>query len=444
MKQNDWTDKLRGRMADMEAGVPDDLWNRIEARLDEAQADEAVPGQPVASGVARRPRVARMVSWALSAAAVVAVLVVVGLRMNEDGIRQVARVERDAARHHYRDVWPTYDGGLLVAKAAPENAASGASQGRQADACRNVAAGVGDASAAGADSVAPTRCETPANDLEQVAPVSSAVSTSKDGKDGASHSKQPAQGACSTRRPDVANVHRMYGDERSAGARRRGRWHVGVYADGVTIGSQNSQHPMVMVANYNQTYTSPTPGKPMSDYSEPGCSGIYASLNSKYSEKKHHSRPVSVGLTVDVPLTRRLSVVTGAVYTSAATDFMSSVGKSEVQEKQRLHYVGVPLGAKLEVWSIGGLHTYATAYGQADFNVAARLSSGGISKDIKKDRPQFSVGAAAGVQYNIVNSLGMYVEPGVRYYIDNGSGMETIFKDKQVNFSLQLGLRYGF
>ena len=49
--------------------------------------------------------------------------------------------------------------------------------------------------------------------------------------------------------------------------------------------------------------------------------------------------------------------------------------------------------------------------------------------------------AAAGAQYDVIPQLGVYVEPGVRYYIDNGSRIENYYKDKPVSFSLQLGLR---
>ena len=53
------------------------------------------------------------------------------------------------------------------------------------------------------------------------------------------------------------------------------------------------------------------------------------------------------------------------------------------------------------------------------------------------------MGAAAGVEYDFVPNLGVYVEPGAKYYIKNGSGVDNIFKDKPFNFSLQIGLRYN-
>ena len=58
-----------------------------------------------------------------------------------------------------------------------------------------------------------------------------------------------------------------------------------------------------------------------------------------------------------------------------------------------------------------------------------------------RDDVQWSVNAAAGAQYDVIPQLGVYVEPGVKYYIDNGSAIENYFKDKPVSFSLQVGLR---
>ena len=55
---------------------------------------------------------------------------------------------------------------------------------------------------------------------------------------------------------------------------------------------------------------------------------------------------------------------------------------------------------------------------------------------------QWSVNASAGIQLNIVENLGLYAEPGVSYYFDDGSPLQTIYKEKPFNFNLTFGLRY--
>ena len=224
----------------------------------------------------------------------------------------------------------------------------------------------------------------------------------------------------------------------------RGRVDVALHAEGLAISTRTAQRPMLRAAVKSMALMS----APVAGTSEVSAKtaeyGGLTQLATEYSEITHHARPVSVGLTVSVPVSRRVAVTTGVVYTSASTDFISSAAGIEVIEQQRLHYIGVPLGVKCNILNRGQLHAYITGSGQADFNVAARLTAGGVTKSAKKDRPQLSVGAAAGVQYDVVHHLGIYAEPGVKYYIDNAGSVSTIFKDKHWAFSLQLGIRIGF
>jgi hypothetical protein len=61
---------------------------------------------------------------------------------------------------------------------------------------------------------------------------------------------------------------------------------------------------------------------------------------------------------------------------------------------------------------------------------------------MSKDRLQWSIGSSLGVQYNILPQLGVYAEPGIRYYFNNGSDVSNFFKDKPTDFHLELGLRF--
>ena len=56
---------------------------------------------------------------------------------------------------------------------------------------------------------------------------------------------------------------------------------------------------------------------------------------------------------------------------------------------------------------------------------------------------QWSVMAAVGAQVNIVKRFGIYIEPGMAYYFDDGSDVETIRKQHPFNFNLQFGLRFS-
>ena len=178
-----------------------------------------------------------------------------------------------------------------------------------------------------------------------------------------------------------------------------------------------------------------------------GSSNAYLSaepLQRDCKETTKHNMPVSFGATVSYSLNDRLALTSGLVYTLATSSFEHGTSSNASKDEQTLHYVGIPLTASYTVWSNSWLKTYVNAGGQADFNVSAKVETEGHTTDIDKDRVQLSVGAAAGVQLNVVKQMGVYVEPGVRYYFDNGSNVQTVFKEHPCNFSLQMGLRWNF
>ena len=65
MKQDDWSKRLRNHLADFEAPVPDDLWERIEARLPKEL-------------VAEKPKARTIPLWVRSTAAAALVGVIIG------------------------------------------------------------------------------------------------------------------------------------------------------------------------------------------------------------------------------------------------------------------------------------------------------------------------------------------------------------------------------
>ena len=166
-----------------------------------------------------------------------------------------------------------------------------------------------------------------------------------------------------------------------------------------------------------------------------------SALLAYYKETKHHFQPLSFGLTMSYGLTNRLSVSTGVVYTMAISDFIRNVGEDEVKDCQRLTYVGIPVGLAYDMWKIGKLNVYSKVYGQMDFNVSATVETEGVKSKIRKDRVQMSTGATIGAEYMIIPQLGFYVEPGIKYYFNNGSHVDNIYKEKPLNFNLQMGLR---
>ena len=228
-------------------------------------------------------------------------------------------------------------------------------------------------------------------------------------------------------------------------------WSMQLYAENLTpsLGGVNSDAS----GGYNDfsygTMAEPMPGV----IPDPTAGGIYgeeyllasykAIQRSQQGNAKHHA-PVSVGLQVAFGIAPRLSLSTGLVYTRTSSDFYPYAPSSSYNVHQVLHYVGIPVGLNYEFWQSGGFHAYVMAGAEADYNVKNDTEEEGVKKEnAKRDRVQFSGKASLGAQYDITPKVGLYIEPGAKYYFDNGSHVENIFKDKKLNFNLQFGLRFN-
>ena len=228
-------------------------------------------------------------------------------------------------------------------------------------------------------------------------------------------------------------------------------WSMQLYAENLTpsLGGVNSDASGSYRDYSHGMMAEPLPGV----IPDPTAGGIYgeeyllasykAIQRNQQVKAKHHA-PVSVGLQVAFGIAPRLSLSTGMVYTRTSSDFYPYAPSSNYNVHQVLHYVGIPVGLNYEFWQSGGFHAYVMAGAEADYNVKNDTEEEGVKKEnAKRDRVQFSGKASLGAQYDITPKVGLYIEPGAKYYFDNGSHVENTFKDKKLNFNLQFGLRFN-
>ena len=228
-------------------------------------------------------------------------------------------------------------------------------------------------------------------------------------------------------------------------------WSMQLYAENLTpsLGGVNSDASGSYRDYSHGTMAEPMPGV----IPDPTAGGIYGeeyllasykAIQRKQQVNAKHHAPVSVGLQVAFGIAPRLSLSTGLVYTRTSSDFYPYAPSSNYNVHQVLHYVGIPVGLNYEFWQSGGFHAYVMAGAEADYNVKNDTEEEGVKKeDAKRDRVQFSGKASLGAQYDITPKVGLYIEPGAKYYFDNGSHVENTFKDKKLNFNLQFGLRFN-
>lgn len=165
-----------------------------------------------------------------------------------------------------------------------------------------------------------------------------------------------------------------------------------------------------------------------------------------------HRMPLSVGITLAIPLTDRLSILTGVDYSylvSTSSQTFSTSGSCGIVRE--LHYLGIPVGVAYTFGRAGGFGFYVRGGGMIEKGVAWRekysFASDGDSGTDTSLRGiggvQLSVNAAVGAEYYFGRHVGVYVEPGVSYYFHNDAQPASYRTAHPVNFSIRLGVKLG-
>lgn len=163
----------------------------------------------------------------------------------------------------------------------------------------------------------------------------------------------------------------------------------------------------------------------------------YLRQANKVIDIKHH-QPISFGLNVRKSLGKGFSIETGLTYTLLSSD--AKMEGSEQKIEQKLHYLGIPLRANWNFLEKKLFTLYVSGGGMMEKCVYGKLGS---EKENVKPL-QFSVSGAVGAQINATKRVGIYVEPGVAYFFNDGSDVQTIRKENPFNFNIQAGVRFTY
>ena len=166
-----------------------------------------------------------------------------------------------------------------------------------------------------------------------------------------------------------------------------------------------------------------------------------------------HRLPIRAGISFTYNLNERFGIETGLSYTNLISDVKEGSESHYYTGEQKLHYIGIPLNLKYRVFSWKRFDLYASAGALAEKCVSAKLDKefildhqkkGTESTNLSEKPMQWSANASLGVQCNLVNSMSIFVEPGISYYFNDGTNIQTIYKEKPLNFNLNLGIRFTF
>lgn len=410
MSSSDWQDKLRTGMDSYSEPVPDSVWKAVESGVGAAWERQR-----------RLRRRRRMFAGAASAfaAAALAAAVIFPLNDGQDALRPSSRILALAGD-------PVLQPGLFRVGEAPALDAVVRRMPAEAFVPEDVPAG---------EVFMPGRSGAPAEEVPAPAP-------------GPAESV-PAE---TTAVPEDVAAESFWDDDvfflpADDAAGGKVRVTLGFRASNVAPGHSEA-------SGYGGLYGASVVPSPTSAREQlHGYSSVLLSNNSQpVSTSTEHYQPVSFGLSLSVGLGERLSLETGADYSCLVSDMSSGTEENRYDIRQTLHYVGVPLRARYSFWKPGGFDLYMTAGGKVEKCVGGTTSTSYVVKSsvssstkdrITVDPLQWSVGASLGIGYRFNDLVGIYLEPGVSYYFDNGSFVETVYRERPLNFSLGIGLRFN-
>lgn len=182
--------------------------------------------------------------------------------------------------------------------------------------------------------------------------------------------------------------------------------------------------------------------------------GVSSSGITELSESTY-GIPFSLGLGVRVYLLPRLSIGTGIDYSLLTRTFTGtytgpdSSGQTNVTEagnvQHMLQYIGIPADLYFDILESDKIKFYVHGGGEVEFCISNKytvFSSPKITCSEPVKKLQYSVGGGVGVEFRLAENLGLYLDPGIKYYFPDGQP-KSIRTDKPVMFNFDAGLRFS-
>lgn len=180
-----------------------------------------------------------------------------------------------------------------------------------------------------------------------------------------------------------------------------------------------------------------------------------ATIIRQTSENSTYSIPLTFGLGTRIGLGKHWAIGAGLNWTMLQRTFNGTYTKIEggktvksvnTDIRHTLHYVGIPVNTYYDFVSTPRIKVYAYAGGTVEKGVRSIYKVLDVHETIthseKVKGVQFSAGAGFGVEFNIVDQLGIYINPGIRYYFDCGQPV-SIRTQQPLMMDFEIGFRIG-
>lgn len=203
--------------------------------------------------------------------------------------------------------------------------------------------------------------------------------------------------------------------------------------------------------NLQDVFRSSVKGGVMRPYSAPPANseeGIY-----NQSPELSFSLPFSAGIGLKYNFSPRWGVGIGIRYTNLSRTFIGDyvgAGFREIQTDidNHQHWIGIPLHLYYDIVNRGRWRVHTFAGASTEFLLDNDFLVHGSSKDFhyhqKGSRPQWSGDFGLGVEFRITPSLGIYLDPSVRYFFRTELQPRSLRTIQPLRFDLEAGLRFSF
>ncbi|MDH6251706.1 hypothetical protein M2347_001433 [Chryseobacterium sp. H1D6B] len=177
---------------------------------------------------------------------------------------------------------------------------------------------------------------------------------------------------------------------------------------------------------------------------------LVANQNKEVKADIKHKVPVTLGVSLYHNLGKKWGVGTGVRYTKLSSELRSGSSSDFIKSEQTIHYIGIPVQVNYNVIQKGCFTGYITAGALVEKAVGGSVKTkyvvdgevtDGVKEDLEVKPIQVSVNTAVGLQLKIVSKIGIYAEPGIGYHFKDNSSLNTIYKEKPLNFNMNFGIR---
>lgn len=230
--------------------------------------------------------------------------------------------------------------------------------------------------------------------------------------------------------------------------RRSKNWMLSMLTGNVSSNSSDQKFPGYASISgspmtFSDVFMSGTEADPLTEV-------LLANQSKEVEARIRHKIPVTFGLSMYYNIGKRWGIGTGVSYTKLTSELHSGSNSNYIKGEQSIHYIGIPVQVNYNVIQKGRFTGYVTGGVLAEKAVAGKLRTKYIvndevteTQDERLDvKPvQFSVSSAVGLQVKIIDKIGIYAEPGIGYHFKNDSQLNTIYKEKPLNFNMKFGIR---